>query len=95
MDEYRHTPRRQFLRSTSTGIMAALAGLRPVKAAGVPSPNLARGAPPPTEPLRYIDTVPVLAGDDAIPFRKHTLDLGVSESVTLVDMNGDGRPDIV
>lgn len=36
-----------------------------------------------------------MAGDDAIPFRKHTLDLGVSEAVTVVDMNGDGRLDIV
>lgn len=35
------------------------------------------------------------AGDDAIPFRKHTLDLGISETVAVVDMNGDGRLDII
>ena len=30
-----------------------------------------------------------------VPFRKHTLDLGVSETVALADMNRDGRVDIV
>ncbi len=34
-------------------------------------------------------------GSDEIPFRKHTIDLGVSETVTVVDMNRDGKPDIV
>ena len=30
-----------------------------------------------------------------VPFRKHTLDLGISETVTLADMNRDGKLDIV
>jgi hypothetical protein len=34
-------------------------------------------------------------GSDEIPFRKHTIDLGRSESVTVADINRDGRPDIV
>ena len=42
-----------------------------------------------------IDTNPVIVGDDAITFRKHTLDLGCSEAVTVVDMNRDGKLDIV
>lgn len=38
---------------------------------------------------------PVIVGDDFLPFRKHTLDLGCCEAVTVVDMNRDGRLDIV
>ena len=34
-------------------------------------------------------------GSDEIPFRKHTIDLGRSESVTVADINRDGRLDIV
>ena len=32
---------------------------------------------------------------DEIPFRKQTIDLGRSESVTVADINRDGRLDIV
>ena len=34
-------------------------------------------------------------GADEIPFEKHTLDLGPSETVTVADMNRDGRLDII
>jgi hypothetical protein len=34
-------------------------------------------------------------GSDEIPFRKQTIDLGRSESVTVADINHDGRSDIV
>ncbi len=34
-------------------------------------------------------------GSEEIPFRKHTIDLGRSESVTVADINQDGRLDIV
>src|SRR5437868_2193587 len=34
-------------------------------------------------------------GSEEIPFRKHTIDLGRSESVTVADINKDGRLDIV
>ncbi|HEX6545438.1 MAG TPA: hypothetical protein VF023_03950, partial [Bryobacteraceae bacterium] len=30
-----------------------------------------------------------------IPFVKHTIDLGASETAAIVDINGDGKPDIV
>jgi hypothetical protein len=36
-----------------------------------------------------------IAGDDAIAFRKHTLDLGACEAVCVSDVNRDGRLDIV
>jgi len=34
-------------------------------------------------------------GSDEIPFRKHTIDLGPSETVAIVDMNRDGKLDMV
>jgi hypothetical protein len=34
-------------------------------------------------------------GSEEIPFRKHTIDLGRSESVTVADINKDGRLDII
>ena len=34
-------------------------------------------------------------GSDEIPFRKHTIDLGRSESVAVADINRDGRLDVV
>ena len=34
-------------------------------------------------------------GSDEIPFRKHTIDLGSSESCAVADVNRDGRLDIV
>ena len=34
-------------------------------------------------------------GSDEIPFRKHTIDLGPSETVAIVDLNRDGKLDIV
>ena len=34
-------------------------------------------------------------GSEEIPFRKHTIDLGRSESATVADINQDGRLDIV
>jgi hypothetical protein len=49
------------------------------------------------EPKRSKDLTgsTAIAGDAEIAFRRHTLDLGCAESVTVVDMNGDGRLDIV
>src|SRR5437762_13198206 len=38
---------------------------------------------------------PQAVGSDEIPFRKHTIDLGRSESVAVADRNRDGRLDIV
>jgi hypothetical protein len=74
-------------------------------AAGVPAVvgalagNASAAAPRPTpEPPGRAQILPietVIAGDATIPFRKHTLDLGISETVTVVDMNRDGRLDLV
>ncbi|MBI4165446.1 MAG: VCBS repeat-containing protein [Acidobacteria bacterium] len=36
-----------------------------------------------------------LTASDEIPFEKHTLDLGPCEAVTVADLNGDGRLDII
>jgi len=85
--------RRQFLKSMGVGVPAAAflmeAGLvRPdSKSAAVPKTEMDRG--------HVIDLGSEIAGDDAIVFRKHTLDLGCSETVTVADINLDGRLDIV
>ena len=55
----------------------------------VPGPRRA------SERQDVIDLGSAMVGDDSIVFRKHTLDLGPAESVTTVDMNRDGRLDIV
>jgi FG-GAP-like repeat len=44
---------------------------------------------------RVVDLGYAAAGDDALPLRKHTLDLGISETVAVADINKDGRLDIV
>jgi hypothetical protein len=52
-------------------------------------------------PLAMVLSLPFVAGlaraqgSDEIPFRKHTLDLGPSETVDVADMNLDGRLDII
>lgn len=38
---------------------------------------------------------PVAAGNDEIPFRRHTIDLGSSETAEVADINRDGRLDII
>src|SRR5262249_24377722 len=87
--------RRRFLKSMSTGVPAALFGVSATTASGrgIALPSLGAGEGP--EGSRYIDLGRAAAGDHAIPFRKHTLDLGPAETVTVADMNGDGRLDIV
>src|SRR5438132_776851 len=47
------------------------------------------------QPGQSLDISSVIVGDEAITFRKHTLDLGSCEAVTVVDMNRDGRLDVV
>jgi hypothetical protein len=45
--------------------------------------------------LFFALAVTTLCAADEIPFEKHTLDLGPCETVTVADINGDGRLDIV
>ena len=87
--------RRKFLKSISAGLPAA-------SLLGADGAGLARvaGGPPRSsgkEPERgpVIDLGSETAGDDAIIFRKHTLDLGCCEAVTVADINRDGRLDVI
>ena len=87
--------RRRFLQSVSVSFPAALLGM-----SAAPGFGRASGASSGTfgdapEASGTIDLGYTGAGDDAIPFRKHTLDLGPAETVAVADMNGDGRLDIV
>jgi hypothetical protein len=88
--------RRQFLKSMGAGLPAVTllgASASTAIASGMPKPE--RGSPDVPEPGRVIDLGSEIAGDDAIVFRKHTLDLGCCETVTVADVNRDGRLDIV
>lgn len=83
--------RRQFLKSLSASVPASMLAL---PSASAPRKKAASNALE-TEQQAPMDVATVMAGDDAMAFRKHTLDLGISETVAVVDMNGDGRLDIV
>jgi len=86
--------RRQFLKSMGAAVPAArLLGVGAGVASGSSRPSLSSGETP--EGGRVIDLGSEIAGDEAILFRKHPLDLGCSESVTVSDVNRDGRLDIV
>jgi FG-GAP-like repeat/FG-GAP repeat len=95
MSRSRQGARRHFLRSISAGVPAAAL-------LGVNAEGFARTNPQPeaisaggSEAGNAIDLGSVMAGDDAIMFRRHTLDLGCAETVTVADVNLDGRLDIV
>lgn len=87
--------RRQFLKSMAAGAPIAAASLNGGRLLGMETSGSlpAPASHPGPDPILPLESV--MAGDDAIPFRKHTLDLGMSEPVTVVDMNRDGRLDIV
>ncbi len=87
--------RRRFLKSMCTGVPAALMALGGRARFGIADPNPNPGSEGAHDAGRPTEIPPVIVGDDAIPFRKLTLDLGCSETVTVADMNGDGRLDIV
>lgn len=95
MDEGEKYGRRQFLRSVSAGIPASMFGLSSATARGKGTARSGAMVTAREGSDRYINIATVTAGDDAILFRKHTLDLGISETVAVVDMNGDGRLDII
>jgi hypothetical protein len=87
--------RRRFLASIGSGLPAAL--LLQGTGAGwrfeIGSPDRDTGKAP--DPGQFVDSSPVIVGDDTIAFRKHTLDLGACEAVCIADINRDGRLDIV
>src|SRR5438309_3033957 len=95
MSGHKDRARRAFLKSMTGALPVAAVSLgagasRTGGAPGsVPSPRRA------SERQDVIDLGSAMVGDDSIVFRKHTLDLGPAESVTTVDMNRDGRLDIV
>ncbi len=80
------------MKSLGAGVPGAVLSLQTgsAKTAEVPSP--ANGLA-----VRTIlpDTGFAEAGDDAIAFRKHIIDLGASETCAVADINRDGRLDIV
>jgi VCBS repeat protein len=87
--------RRRFLKSLGVPAAMVLGAPAPGTASNevfAASSVAARKKP---EPDHYIKLGSAPAGDDSIPFRRHTLDLGPSETVAVADMNGDGRLDIV
>ncbi len=88
MNESTAWRRRKFLKSAGA-ISAGVAGLSSGTLRAKPL-SAASGEPGGALPL---ESTP--AGDDAIAFRKYTLDLGMSEAVAVVDMNRDGRLDII
>jgi hypothetical protein len=92
MSEVTNHARRHFLKSMATvgglGASATWASAIPEPARN-PEKTLASGH------STDMDIPSVVVGDDTIAFRKHTLDLGCCETVTTVDMNRDGRLDIV
>jgi FG-GAP-like repeat len=95
MDKSNKQARRRFLKSVGASVPAALLGMSTASARGMRSAEGSGAAATPDEPGHYIDIDTAAAGDDSISFRKHTLDLGMSETVAIVDMNGDGRLDII
>lgn len=95
MDQWKKDGRRKFLKSVSAGIPASMVGLSSATARGNGMARSGAAVAAHSESDPYINFATVAAGDDAIPFRKHTLDLGISETVAIVDMNHDGRLDII
>jgi hypothetical protein len=87
--------RRQFLKTLGISVPTAALGVSAVS--GRVADVLASTEPGREKSLaaEVVDLGYAAAGDDAIPFRKHTLDLGISEAVAVADMNNDGRLDIV
>lgn len=93
-NEENDRPRRQFLKAMAAGVPAGLS-LAASNAAARERLDPAAGARDGPGAHIEIPLESVMAGDGAILFRKHTIDLGISEAVTVVDMNGDGRLDIL
>ena len=87
--------RRRFLKAISAGAPATALGFGAAKSSGYETPGGMPYAKAGSNTQPYIDLGYTPAGDGTIHFRKHLLDLGPAESVTVADMNGDRRLDII
>lgn len=86
--------RRKFLQTVAAGVPAAAVGLPRAGGWNAATANPAAAASSPA-PLPAIPLETAVAGSDGLPFRRLTLDLGIAEAVTVADVNGDGRLDII
>lgn len=87
--------RRRFLQTIGTSVPAAILEMGTGRLYGGTRDAVSPYTESQPDAPQYIDLGFSAAGDGAIPFRKHTLDLGSAESVAVADMNGDGRRDII
>jgi hypothetical protein len=95
MNQIDNGARRDFLKSLSAGFpAAAILGVNRNAVANEAKP-IAPETGQTSADRAVIDLGSEIAGDDAITFRRHTLDLGCAETVTVADINRDGRLDIV
>jgi FG-GAP-like repeat/FG-GAP repeat len=87
--------RRLFLKSAGMSVPAAAFGLGSDRA----DPSLAVNPPSGTDgqkqPAAATISTTANAGDDAVPFRKHIIDLGASETCAVADINRDGKLEII
>src|SRR5260370_14664801 len=95
MGRDKNRARRRFLGTISAGLPAALLGLGTGTGLGLGLPDPAPDARKARELGESLEAPAVIVGDDRITCRKHPLDLGACEAVCVVDMNRDGRLDIV
>ena len=78
--------RRRFLQAISTSVPAAVLGLGTDKVSGSERGGVSLRDEVGSQSAQSIDLGYIAAGDGAIQFRKHILDLGSAESVTVVDV---------
>ena len=91
----KHSGRYLFLAAISASlptVLLVIFGTSPVRGFPDPAAQNYRKVQNPSQPL---DVSSVITGDDAITFRKHTLDLGPCEAVNGIDINRDGVFEIV
>ena len=94
MKESKERARRKFLKSMGLGMPTVMMGLSAKSTPPVFSERVDHGRGP-SEPRNVIDLGFQDTGDDTIHFRRHTLDLGISETAVITDINNDGKLDIV
>jgi len=92
MSKSSESSRRLFLKSVGATIPALALDPGASAAEAHPAPNfIAQGA----DAAAHTNFAMANAGDDAIPFRKHIIDLGASETCAVADINRDGKLEIV